>query len=57
MKADLDMSTDTRAELAEGLHRLLVALALRAHRRDSSRIVVGDLMVSVVVAHDGGVRL
>jgi DNA-binding MarR family transcriptional regulator len=34
------------AELAEGLHRVLVALALRAHRRDRSRLAIGDVTVA-----------
>lgn len=31
------------AELAEGLHSVLMALYLRAHRRDRSRLAIGDL--------------
>jgi DNA-binding MarR family transcriptional regulator len=34
------------AELAEGLHRVLMALYLRAHRRDRSRLAIGDLTVA-----------
>ena len=34
------------AELAEGLHRVLMALILRAHRRDRSRLAIGDLTVA-----------
>jgi DNA-binding MarR family transcriptional regulator len=34
------------AELAEGLHRVLMALNLRAHRRDRSRVAIGDLTVA-----------
>jgi DNA-binding MarR family transcriptional regulator len=34
------------AELAEGLHGVLMALYLRAHRRDRSRLAIGDLTVA-----------
>ena len=34
------------AELAEALHRVLMALNLRAHRRDRSRLAIGDLTVA-----------
>jgi DNA-binding MarR family transcriptional regulator len=34
------------AELAEGLHRVLMALNLRAHRRDRNRVAIGDLTVA-----------
>lgn len=34
------------AELTEGLHRVLMALNLRAHRRDRSRLATGDLTVA-----------
>jgi DNA-binding MarR family transcriptional regulator len=34
------------AELAERLHRVLMALYLRAHRRDRSRLALGDLTVA-----------
>jgi hypothetical protein len=34
------------AELAEGLHRVLVALALRVHRRDRNRLAIGDVTVA-----------
>jgi DNA-binding MarR family transcriptional regulator len=34
------------AELAEGLHRVLMALKLRAHRRDRCRVAIGDLTVA-----------
>jgi DNA-binding MarR family transcriptional regulator len=34
------------AELAEGLHRVLLALNLQAHRRDRSRLAIGDLTVA-----------
>jgi hypothetical protein len=34
------------AELAEGLYRVLTALILRAHRRDRSRLAIGDLTVA-----------
>ena len=33
-------------ELAEALHRVLMALNLRAHRRDRSRLAIGDLTVA-----------
>jgi DNA-binding MarR family transcriptional regulator len=33
-------------ELAEELHRVLMALNLRAHRRDRSRLAIGDLTVA-----------
>src|SRR6478672_4089260 len=34
------------AELAEALHRVLMALNLRAHRRDRSRLAIGELTVA-----------
>jgi DNA-binding MarR family transcriptional regulator len=34
------------AELADELHRVLMALNLRAHRRDRSRLTIGDLTVA-----------
>lgn len=34
------------AELAEGLHRVHLALNLQAHRRDRSRLAMGDLTVA-----------
>ena len=34
------------AELAEGLHRVLMALILRAHRRDRIRVTIGDVTVA-----------
>jgi DNA-binding MarR family transcriptional regulator len=34
------------AELAEGLHRVLTALILRVHRRNRSRLTIGDLTVA-----------
>ena len=33
-------------ELAEALHRVLMALNLRAHRRDRSRLAIGELTVA-----------
>lgn len=34
------------AELAEGLHRVLMALILRAHRRDRGRVAIGEVTVA-----------
>jgi DNA-binding MarR family transcriptional regulator len=34
------------AELADELHRVLMALNLRAHRRNRSRLTIGDLTVA-----------
>jgi DNA-binding MarR family transcriptional regulator len=41
--AESEPATAEVAELAEGLHRVLMALYLRAHRRDRSRLALGDL--------------
>jgi DNA-binding MarR family transcriptional regulator len=50
------------AELADELHRVLMALDLRAHRRDRSRLTIGDLTVAqlsilLTVRDQGPIRM
>jgi DNA-binding MarR family transcriptional regulator len=50
------------AELADRLHRVLMALILRAHRRDRSRIAIGDvtaaqLSILLTLRDQGPIRM
>jgi DNA-binding MarR family transcriptional regulator len=48
IRVDEEPTVTVIAELAEGLQRILVALALQAHRRGRSRIAIGGLTVAQV---------
>jgi DNA-binding MarR family transcriptional regulator len=50
------------AELADRLHRVLMALILRAHRRDRSRVAIGDvtaaqLSILLTLRDQGPIRM